>query len=97
MLRLLLLSGLALGSVAVVGCADDSSEEGTEATGDNNPNRPRGDAGGNDDTEDANTSLDTGVVPEDDAGTGPGPDPEPEPDGDSTEADETDPDETTDA
>jgi hypothetical protein len=80
MLRLLLLSGLALGSVAVVGCADDSSEEGTEATGDNNPNRPRSDAGGNDNTEDANTSLDTGVVPEDDAGTGPGPDPEPEPD-----------------
>ena len=80
MLRLLLLSGLALGSLAVVGCADDSSgEDADTSSDDNNGDRPRSDAGGNDD-EDANTALDTGVVPEDDTGTGPGPDPEPEPD-----------------
>jgi hypothetical protein len=78
MLRLLLLSGLALGSLAVVGCADDSAEENTENTGDNNTDRPRGDAGGSNDDEDANTTLDTGVVPEADTGAGPGPDPEPD-------------------
>ena len=88
MLRLLLLSGLALGSLAVVGCSDDSSGGDADAAGGDNSTRPRSDGGNDNAEEDANTSLDTGVVPEQDAGTGPDPDPDPAPDAgtDLTEA-----------
>lgn len=78
MLRLLLLSGLALGSLTVVGCSDDSSEGDSDATGTNTPNRPRGDGGTDNDEGDANSSLDTGVVPREDAGPDPRPDPRPD-------------------
>jgi hypothetical protein len=80
MLRLLLLSGLAMGSLAVVGCADDSSDEDADTTEGDGPDRPGADAG-DDEAEDGNTSLDTGVVPDDDTsgggddtGSGPGED-----------------------
>lgn len=72
MLRLLLLSGLAMGSLAVIGCADDSSDEDADTSEGEDTNRPGADAG--EDDEDGNTSLDTGVVPDEDGGSEPGED-----------------------